>query len=518
MGKPFRSGQTPQGAPLWSARTRTANQDMFVSGQSTAKAAREELQRQVQELRALGQPMFLGPEKTTVAKALQMYSMERLAYMKGAHQLARDINRYLRAAGLETLVVKELPASDDDMARQQREVRMKLKRSICVGDQFVVSLEPAHTPRVTPNGLHAHRKLLLSKTADSARHRDVLATTMMADVTSHQVQALFNAMRTDGCAAATVVKERSLLSPLFKYARRMWHWASPARNPVSDLKMPKVNNARERVMSADEEKLLHEAMADARNALLEPTTRLLTQTAMRVGEPIYEATWGDVDWERCVLTLRDAKAGGRKVPLSPEAISALHDIRALVSGEPDERIIGMTYEALKAAWNRACKRAGVENLRLHDLRHTAATRMALKTGNVFLVKALTGHKTLCMVERYVNVTAADVVAVLHQQPANSLYAGVASPSLTEPTSPVSASAEAAPVQSAPIAGTMLTAEALQAVMASAMQAALAQLQPAAGGVAVATASSAPSGAPVSSTGAVETRLSNNVVDFRRREA
>ena len=47
----------------------------------------------------------------------------------------------------------------------------------------------------------------------------------------------------------------------------------------------------------------------------------------------------------------------------------------------------------------ACERAGIKDLKIHDLRHTAATRMALKTGNVFLVKALTGHKTMEMLNR-----------------------------------------------------------------------------------------------------------------------
>jgi hypothetical protein len=71
--------------------------------------------------------------------------------------------------------------------------------------------------------------------------------------------------------------------------------------------------------------------------------------------------------------------------------------------------VSVSYEALKAAWRRACQRAGITNLRLYDLRHTAATRAALRFGNVFLVQALTGHKTLAMVENYTHVGAADLV-------------------------------------------------------------------------------------------------------------
>jgi hypothetical protein len=105
------------------------------------------------------------------------------------------------------------------------------------------------------------------------------------------------------------------------------------------------------------------------------------------------------------------------VPLSPSALDAL---KALVPGEQDQPIVGITYEALKASMRRALERAGIQDFHLHDLRHTAATRMALETGNVFLVKALTGHKNMAMVNRYVNVKATDVVEVMHRKAAVEL--------------------------------------------------------------------------------------------------
>lgn len=97
MGKPYRSGSTPDNKPLWSARARTMGEDVFVSGHESAKSAREELERKVRALKEQGRPMHGGPKAHSVAQALQRYAMERLAYMKGAPALARDINRYLRA-------------------------------------------------------------------------------------------------------------------------------------------------------------------------------------------------------------------------------------------------------------------------------------------------------------------------------------------------------------------------------------------------------------------------------------
>lgn len=133
------------------------------------------------------------------------------------------------------------------------------------------------------------------------------------------------------------------------------------------------------------------------------------------------------------------------------------------SADPDEKIFGITYEALKAAWRRACERAGIVDLNIHDLRRTAATRMGLKSGNLFIVQALTGHKTLAMVKRYVNVGAADVVKVMNTPDA-------APPTLAAQPAPAPAPAAA-------------TAEALAAAMQM-LQAAAAQMSVKSAGLSV----------------------------------
>ena len=128
-------------------------------------------------------------------------------------------------------------------------------------------------------------------------------------------------------------------------------------------------------------------------------------------EPLQHATWGNVDWERRIRSLNDGKAGKREVPLSPVAIQVLRD---LGPGEPDAPIVKITYDSLKKALERACKLAGINDLILHDMRRTGATRLGVKIGNIFLVQALTGHKAIVMAQRYLQVGADDVVNILHE--------------------------------------------------------------------------------------------------------
>lgn len=135
------------------------------------------------------------------------------------------------------------------------------------------------------------------------------------------------------------------------------------------------------------------------------------ETAMRKGEALWTACWCDVDYDNRVLTLPHAKTGRREVPLSPQAIAML---QAMPQGAPTASIFHLTQGALDSAWKRACEDAGVINLHIHDLRHTSATMWAeLLNGDIFKLKEITGHRTLKMLQRYVNPTARQVANQLH---------------------------------------------------------------------------------------------------------
>lgn len=384
MGKPRREGKG------WSIRVQRLGQDIYLSGFNSAKAAQEAMRQRLAELGQPVPPKHGSPSKLTMAAALRLYALERLPHLKGAPQEARRINRYLNAAQMA-------PVECEPVALEQRHE---------TGAHYQVTVAPGAARRLPPASLRGHRQRLASRTATSDRLRAALARTPVAKVTRHQVQAFLDALAAEGLAPATCALERALLRRLLTYARTVWHWPINPDNPATRVAMRSIDNNRERVLSLDEEQRLEAALLECRNPQVAPAIILLLETAMRSSEPLQRAAWGDVDWNRCILHLRDSKSGKRDVPLSERAMDAL---RKLGPGAPDAPILPLSYEALKAAWKRVCERAALADLRIHDLRHTAATRMALATGNVFLVKALTGHKTFSQLERYINVTADDVV-------------------------------------------------------------------------------------------------------------
>lgn len=395
MAKPYLEGKT------WSIRLRIKGQDIYLSGFASAAAALKAANKQRHALENFGKPVGQGPWRTSVAQAMQTYASERLPFLKGARQDADRINRYLRSLGLDLIRLKPVdPAASGDTQKSS---------------YWVIELVPCPKNRKIPKGLHQHRNKQQQRTQNSDEHRTKLAQTMMSDVTPHQLQALINAMRQDGYGAATIALERAGLRSLFNHAQRIWRWSEPARNPASGLVMPKIDNARERVLSNAEWDRLITALQDSTNQFFAPALALLLQTTMRSSEMLLTARWQDVDWDRCILKLSDAKAGARNVPLSPQAIVVLRQMQdRMREADPQSRIFPISYEALKAGWNRACERAGIENANLHDLRHTGTTRFALEFhGNLPVLKLITGHKTDVQLQRYVNIKVDDVVRMMH---------------------------------------------------------------------------------------------------------
>ena len=423
--QPFQEGKG------WSVRLSVHGKRLYLSGFASAQAAADAAGRQRTHVQDEGHARGKGPHQTTLAQALADYALSSLPKRKGAEQDARRINKYLRAAGQPTLRCEALRLPPD--ARSPR----KAAQSAATKPQAVhwaVSFEAPHAQRRIAPGLGEHRQLQAKRTRRSDAVRDRLACKSVAHITTDDIQTYMDALGGDGLSAATIALERSLLRAFFNHARKIWKWAQPARNPAVDLKLPAVDNARDRVLTPHEQARLSAALRECDNPLIAPVLALLIATAMRSSEVLRGATWRDVDWDQKLLHLRDGKTGARDVPLSPAAIVAL---RSLPQGPAHAPLVHVSYEALKAAWSRACTRAGVEDAHLHDLRHTAATEFAVQHGhgNVFLLQAFTGHKTLSQLQRYVNVKPSNVVDVLH---ADTRARGVA---LLAPQSPLLAGRE-----------------------------------------------------------------------------
>ncbi|SAK41022.1 phage integrase family site specific recombinase [Caballeronia fortuita] len=131
---------------------------------------------------------------------------------------------------------------------------------------------------------------------------------------------------------------------------------------------------------------------------------------MRAGE-LLSLTWDQVDFDQCCARLEQTKNGSRRtVGLSHKAISVLQNLP-----RTGDRVIANFYDTsgLDRAFASACKAAGIEGLRFHDLRHEAASRFA-PTMQVQDLAKLMGWKTLQMAMRYYNPTDSEILALVRR--------------------------------------------------------------------------------------------------------
>lgn len=212
------------------------------------------------------------------------------------------------------------------------------------------------------------------------------------------------------CAApATVVRELSTISHAIDIATSEWGIWIP-RNPVKSVRRPPLPRGKTRRLETGEEDRLLAACDPHHYPLLRPLLILAVETGMRRGE-LLDLRWESIDLALRVAHLPQTKNGdSRAVPLSRRAVVALATLRSAES--QSERVFQMTGNSVRSSFDRLRTRARVPDLRFHDLRHEAISRMFEKGLNPIEVAAISGHRELRMLRRYTHLRAANLAAKL----------------------------------------------------------------------------------------------------------
>ena len=225
----------------------------------------------------------------------------------------------------------------------------------------------------------------------------------MTRIRSADVAAARDAWAAAGHAPATIVRRLAVLSRVFNVARREWGMESIA-NPAEAVTKPTVSNARDRRVSDQE---LEAVCAATGSSELAAFIRLAVETACRRGE-LCALQWEHVELKARTAHLPHTKNGhARTVPLSTRAVDVLRALPRRLDG----RVFGLAPDSVTQAFERACRRAGIEDLRIHDLRHEATSRLAEVLQMHELAK-VTGHRDMRMVLRYYHPRAEDLAKKL----------------------------------------------------------------------------------------------------------
>lgn len=236
-----------------------------------------------------------------------------------------------------------------------------------------------------------------------AMQRHKMSSLSLANVTP-KVIAEYRDDRLITCKANTVIRDLAVLSSIFTHCIKEWQYS--ITNPVLAIRKPAMPRGRDRVLDLiEEEKLLHSMLPiKNRNIYMRHLTIVALESGMRRGE-LLGLEWKNINLDKRVAYLSLTKNGtSRYVPLSQRAIQELKSMPVSISG----KVFPIDKYAMGYCFIRACKRAGIENLHFHDLRHTAITRLSQKLPNLIELASVTGHKNVQMLARYYHPKAEDL--------------------------------------------------------------------------------------------------------------
>jgi integrase len=219
-------------------------------------------------------------------------------------------------------------------------------------------------------------------------------------VTVAQVEAYKVSRLQQGCGPIGVNKEVQLLRAMLRCAVE---WDVLEADPVRRWTMLREPPGRLRYLSLDEIPRL----LDACGPTLRPLVQAALMTGMRIGE-LRALRWEHVDLEHGHIHVTDSKTGERRdLPLCGALTTVLHGL-----ARDGLQVFGS--EGHRTAWRTALRRAGIQDFRFHDLRHTFASHLAMQGTPLIAIQQLLGHRSLAMTLRYAHLSPDVRIAAVEQ--------------------------------------------------------------------------------------------------------
>ncbi len=241
----------------------------------------------------------------------------------------------------------------------------------------------------------------------------------MGSLTPPDVAVFIEQMKAQGYAPGTCNRALVLLRYGYTLAVR-WKVPGVESNPVKEVKNLSDDNKIERFLTTDQTARLLAAVRESESEMLPSIVLFLLYTGARKRE-VLDARWEDIDWERKSWRIPKTKSGKiRHIPLSSGALQLLESLKRFaatdgamnsVSGDAlaSRHIFanpqtGLPYVSFYYSWDAARIRAGLPDLRVHDLRHSFASFLVNAGRSLYEVQELLGHADIRTTSRYAHLS------------------------------------------------------------------------------------------------------------------
>lgn len=264
------------------------------------------------------------------------------------------------------------------------------------------------------------------------------ASIKIGDLTRKHMRAYIKSERARGSSESTIRNSVQIIKSMYDWleAERDFH----VENPASKLKVGSSKERKRRLTQQEHEQIIHsfdslaaayQARASERDTLTVALTNnkkfktLATSNLLYLSaayqaaiecalrrEKLFSLTWRDVDLQRRVITIRDTGALNKETPASiPMSLKLVNVMRELAGNTPrigaalDEKVFGtLNGERAYRYLKEISKGLGIKDVRWHDLRHEACTRLAELGFSVLQIQRISGHKSLQSLKRYVHIS------------------------------------------------------------------------------------------------------------------
>lgn len=209
-------------------------------------------------------------------------------------------------------------------------------------------------------------------------------------------------------ADATCNRLLTMLRYIFNLAVR-WKMAGMTDNPTTGYQKKKLSNFRERYLSAEETQQLINQVNASPNTMLKYIVPMLLLTGARKRE-VLDARWEDMDFQREFWRIPSTKSGSeRHVPLSPAAIALLKQVPKRCDYIFANPLTLKPFNTVYYGWHAARVKAGLEDVRMHDLRHSFASFLVNAGCALYEVQKILGHSSGAMTQRYSHLSQASLM-------------------------------------------------------------------------------------------------------------
>jgi integrase len=233
------------------------------------------------------------------------------------------------------------------------------------------------------------------------------------EISQKSVIEFHHGMRADGFAMATANRMVVLMRYIFNLAKK-WKIPGAENNPASGVKLFDSNNARERYLSVYETQRLHLALEESVNPQIKSIVALLLLLGCRKRE-LFNSRWDHFDLERRTWRIPLSKSGkARHVPLSNAALLVLAQLprwEGCPYTVPNPKTL-QPFTTVYNSWNCARKKAGLPEVRMHDLRHSMASNLVNSGRSILEVSQILGHSQLKTSQRYAHLSQETLLAAV----------------------------------------------------------------------------------------------------------